>query len=85
MVATGISMAIPLAEYLLMTPAFYFKMFFVLALIVNAVVVGFLLNIATERSFASLSRRERIPLFISGGVSTISWIGAVLSALSLGL
>ncbi|MEK7613662.1 MAG: hypothetical protein AAB439_02185 [Patescibacteria group bacterium] len=85
MVTTGVQMALPLADFLVTNVAFYFKMFFVSALIINAVVIGFLLNVAAERSFASLSRKERIPLFISGGVSTVSWIGAIVSAFAMGI
>lgn len=85
MVATGISMALPLKDFLLTNAAFFFKMFFVLALLMNAVVIGFLMKTATEKTFASLSWREQLPLLVSGGVSTVGWLGAVISAFSMGL
>ncbi len=85
MIGTGIAIALPLKDFLLTNTAFFFKMFFVSALVLNAVVIGFLMKVATERAFASLSLRERIPLLVSGGVSTAGWIGAVVSAFSMGL
>lgn len=85
MIVSGGTMFLSYREYLLTVPAFYIKMSFVLALIVNAFVIGKHLHIACERSYASLSREERQPLFISGAVSTISWIGVICAALMLGL
>lgn len=61
-------------------PQFYIKMGFVTALVINGFVIGKLSSIPTKKTFASLSTKEKIPLFISGAVSTISWIGAVIMA-----
>ncbi len=85
MMLSGGTMFLSYREYLLSVPAFYIKMGFVSALVVNAFVIGKHLHIASERSFASLSREERRPLLISGIVSTVSWIGVVSAALMLGL
>lgn len=85
MIATGITMFIPLRDYLLYTPSFYVKMGFVAALIINATFIGRFMHIASERPFEALTQKERLPLFISGTISTISWIGAIVSALLLGL
>ena len=85
MMLSGGTMFLSYREYLLSVPAFYIKMGFVSALVVNAFVIGKHLHIASERSFASLSRVERRPLLISGIVSTVSWIGVVSAALMLGL
>lgn len=62
-------------------PQFYIKMGFVLALIINSFVIGVLSKIPTKRTWASLSTQERLPLLLSGAVSTISWIGAAIMAL----
>jgi hypothetical protein len=62
-------------------PQFYIKMTFVAILIINSFVIGNLSKIPSEKTFLSLSTREKTPLFISGGLSTISWIGAAIMAL----
>lgn len=85
MIASGVTMFIPLQSYLLTVPAFYIKMGFVLVLVINAFAIGRLMHVATERPFAELSAAERWPLFISGTLSTISWIGAITAATFLGL
>ncbi|MBX2866690.1 hypothetical protein KTR10_01910 [Candidatus Kaiserbacteria bacterium] len=84
-IISGAFMAFPLRDYLFYTPAFYFKMFFVLALVINAFFIGRILHVASERPYASLTRVEKTPLFVSGVVSTASWTGAVISALLMGL
>lgn len=81
MILSGVLLALPLQEYLIQTPAFYVKMAFVLALLVNSFFIGKYMNVASEKSFASLTKEERIPLLISGGVSLVSWVGAFVAAL----
>lgn len=76
MITTGFLLFLPMKEFLLTRPQFFVKMGFVVALFVNSFVIGVLQKIATSKSFASLSFKEKIPLFISGAVSTISWLGA---------
>ena len=49
----------------------------------NSFVIGKLKDIAVTKTFASLSTKEKIPLFISGAVSTVSWLMAALAALYL--
>ncbi len=83
MIVTGILLFVPMKEYLLSRPQFFVKMFFVLALVINGFVIGQLKNIASLKKFSSLSFREKLPLFISGFVSTISWLGAILGGLFL--
>ncbi len=80
MIITGLVLFYPMRTYLLHTPAFYIKMAFVLALVVNGRVIGRFMNVATVRPFSSLTKSERMPLFISGAVSGISWVGAVIAA-----
>lgn len=85
MIASGGVMFLTYREYLLTVPAFFVKMGFVAALLINAVVIGRHLHLAAERPFAEVSRRERRSLYISGVVSTGSWVGAILAARMLGL
>lgn len=83
MIVTGFTMFWPMREFLLTRPQFYVKMGFVLALFLNSFAIGRLSKISTEKTFASLSTKEKIPLMISGGISTISWLGAVLGGFFL--
>lgn len=83
MITTGLTLFWPMKEYLLTLPQFYIKMAFVATLICNGFVVGRLQKKASTRTFSSLSPRERTPLFISGAVSTLSWIGAIIAAFFL--
>lgn len=85
MITSGAIMFQSYQGYLLATPAFYVKMGFVAALIINSFVVGAHLHTATTRTFAELTWAERRPLLISGAVSTVSWIGAIVAATQLGL
>lgn len=62
-------------------PQFYIKMSFVLALFVNSFIIGKLSNIAITKSFDSLTSKEKLPIYISAIVSTVSWIGATIMAL----
>jgi hypothetical protein len=79
-ISAGFFMFIDQSSYLLTLPAFKLKLFFVACLIINAFVIGAHMMVATTRAFSSLSTREKMPLFISGGVSSISWIGAFIAA-----
>jgi len=85
MLVTGGILFRDLSAYLLTVPAFYIKMSFVAALIINSFFIGTLMHVAAERSFASLPKRERLPLYISGLVSGVSWVGAITAATQLGL
>lgn len=83
MIVTGVTMFYPLKDYLLYTPAFYTKMAFLGALIVNSFFIERFMHIALTRPFTSLTKKERLPLLVSGAVSTLSWIGVIASALLL--
>ena len=85
MIISGALMAYPLWEYLRTVPAFYVKMFFVLALVVNGVVIGKHVAVASVRPFASLESNAKRALIISGLVSSTGWIGAFIMAGLLGL
>ncbi len=64
-------------------PAFRLKMFFVACLIINGFALGKLMPIMTRRSYKSLTKKEKAPLFISGGISMACWLGAFISAFFL--
>lgn len=81
MIVTGVLLFIPMKEYLLMRPQFLLKMAFVFTLLVNGLVIGHLQKISTASLYSSLSVAQKIPLYISGAVSTVAWIGAAVSAL----
>ena len=83
MIFTGSFLFWPMREFLLTRPQFYIKMGFVLALIINGLAIGNLQKRATTQRFRNLTQQERIPLFISGGISTISWLGAAAMAFFL--
>ena len=83
MLVTGFMLFWPMREFLLTRTQFYIKMGFVLALVINSFVIGILSKIATIKSFTSLSVKEKIPLLISGAVSAVSWLGAILMAFFL--
>jgi len=82
-ISTGAYMAYPLREYLFHHPPFIGKMTFVGLLLVNGVVIGKLMRIATKKRFAELTNGERTALFMSGAVSAISWLGALTLAFFL--
>ncbi len=83
MILTGFLLFWPMREFLLGRPQFYAKMAFVVTLVANGFVIGHLQKIALLKSFKQLTFKEKIPLFISGGVSTLAWIGAALGGLFL--
>ena len=84
MITTGITLFWPLREYLINeNSAFITKMFFVFALVVNSIVIEQYMKIATTTAFKDVSLRQKVILFVSGTVSLLSWIGAVLAAFQL--
>jgi hypothetical protein len=83
--ATGLYMFLPLRSFLLYEPAFIIKMSFLLVLLINSVYIGKLTRVASTAPFALLSTSQRRKLFVSGGVSTICWIGIIVAATQLGV
>lgn len=73
------------SEYLLTVPGFYSKMIFVGALVVNAVFIGKHIHIASTLPYSEITSKEKRALLISGAVSSVSWLGAFVSAHLLGL
>lgn len=78
MIVTGLIQFLPAYQYYLSEPFFIVKMCLVAILMLNGILIGRLQGIAAERSFASLSIAEKIPLFAGGAISTVSWIAAGL-------
>lgn len=83
MIISGIGLFWPGREVLLARPQFFIKMGFVLALFINSFVIGILSKTSTTKTYASLTFSQRLPLMISGAVSTISWLGAFALAFFL--
>lgn len=69
---------------LLFSVAFYMKMAFVGALVINSVLIGKHMPIASRMNYAVLSGREKRVLLVSGAVSVIAWIGAIVGGLMIG-
>ncbi len=83
LILSGLYLFWPLRDYLLFQPLFWLKMFSVATLLINSFFVEWLMHVAVERSYSSLTFRERLPLFISGGISTFCWFGTVAVAILL--
>jgi hypothetical protein len=83
MILTGALLFWPSRTFLLARPAFWIKMGFVLALVVNGLFIGKLMHIATVRNFASLTRNEKLLMMASGAVSLTAWVGSTISAFFL--
>lgn len=73
---TGFILSWPMKDFLLENKVFLVKMFFVVALGINGLAIGKLSKIAIEKPFVSISKKEKIVLFLSGAISTLSWLGA---------
>lgn len=67
-------------EVLLTSIPFYAKMFCVLALVVNGLLIGKLLHVATEKKFVNVDKNTKRKLYISGLVSTTAWVAAIVLA-----
>ena len=83
MIITGVMMFWPMREFLLTRPQFYVKMLFVLGLVANGFVIGKLQHVATKQWYKELTLKEKVPLFISGAVSTLCWLGAAVGGFYL--
>jgi|CXWL01.1.fsa_nt_gi uncharacterized membrane protein len=83
LIMTGGIMFLYRAEYLLHETVFLIKMCFVLALVINGFFIEILSRVTTGRSFEELTKKERVPLLLSGVVSVVSWLGVVTCGLLL--
>lgn len=80
MIATGVAMSYTYISALSMNQLFQGKMFFVLLLLINAYLIGRHMELAFEKSFAELTKKEKTQLILSGLISTGSWVGAFIMA-----
>lgn len=83
LVLSGLYLFWPMRDYLLNQPLFWIKMAFVAALIINSFFIEYLMHTASHTPWRELSMGERLPFIVSGGVSTLSWLGAFGAALLL--
>ena len=65
---------------LLASPAFYMKLLCIVMLSVNGVYINRHMAVASEQSFASLPEAEKRALIMSGVVSVVAWLGAIVLA-----
>ena len=82
---TGALLSWSTIQFLLTQTSFWIKLSFILALCINAFVIHKHMKLATTRTYPDVTKSERKILFISGAISTISWIGVFVSAQFLGL
>lgn len=80
----GLLMFSTYSAYLLSLPAFRIKMILIVMLIINAIFIGQHMRKATEQTFVSLPKTEKISLVVSGMISTTGWFGAFIAAQFLG-
>lgn len=81
MIATGLMLFYPQREKLLNNnPFFLAKMLAVALLVINVFVIGRFMKVATLKPYASLSAKEKIPLFLSGAISVGCWFSAATLA-----
>lgn len=80
MMVTGFIMFWPMREYLLGRWQFLLKISFVLALVANGFAIGSIQKVATKKWYKELTMREKLPILLSGAVSTVGWVGAAIMA-----
>ncbi len=80
---TGLILFYPRWDYLLTQPLFLIKLLFVAVLFVNAILIGRLIEASTHRQFIELNVREKLQLVLSGGISFVAWLGALVLGLIL--
>lgn len=83
LVLSGLFLFWPMRDYLLTQPLFWLKMAFVAALIVNSFFIEYLMHTASHTPWRKLSFGERAPFILSGAISTLSWLGAFLVAITI--
>jgi cytochrome b involved in lipid metabolism len=81
MIASGAALFSQNIDVLINSAPFYVKMLSVLALVINAFVIGRLIKISTQKRFADTTRSEKVKLFVSGFVSVFFWIFTAIAAL----
>lgn len=79
MIISGGLLFYPYRDFLATLITFRIKMLFVAALVLNSFYIGNILPIAAQKPFAALTRTQKIKLGVSGVVSLVSWIGAIVA------
>ncbi len=82
MIITGIFL-IRQNPIVLEEPAFAVKMLMVAALLVNGFVIGRLSALSTTTPFTTLTKGQKLSLFVSGAVSVSCWLGAAFIGFAL--
>lgn len=78
MIVSGYLIAAPQWDYLRSEPVFFVKLGLVLVLVMNALVIGKMAHLTSDRAFAELPADVRRAFMISGALSAIGWIGAAV-------
>src|SRR4051812_35538284 len=65
LVYTGLFLFWPMREYLLTQPLFLLKLALVGVLLLNALAIDWLMQVASHTPYASLSNRQKMPLIVS--------------------
>jgi hypothetical protein len=77
MILSGMALIAPAWQFYASDPVFYIKMWFVLVLVINAVVIGRLMLVVNTHSCKELAPALKKTLLISGFLSGVSWVGAM--------
>jgi uncharacterized membrane protein len=80
-IATGALLFSESWQYRLSEPAFLIKMGFVAVLLMNAFAIGSLSRKASTTPFAQLDPNQKKTLLVSGGLSAMGWVGAIVIGL----
>jgi hypothetical protein len=81
LIASGTYLFWPMRNFLLSDLLFDIKLLFVGILVINALLIGRLMNLALTKPFATVSRSDRRALLLSGAISTFSWLCAAAVAM----
>ncbi len=83
LIASGLYLFWPMRLFLLADFLFDIKLLFVGILVVNAILIGRLMNLALTKPFAALAGHEKRALFLSGAISVFSWFAAAAIAITI--
>lgn len=81
LILTGLYLYWPMRAYLYGQAYFLTKMVFVLALLANSFFIERLMPLASQFEHKNLSAGHKRILTLSGGISTLSWLGAAVMAI----
>ena len=81
LIASGFYLFYPMRLFLLADLLFDVKLLFVGILVVNAIIIGRLMNLALTKPFQALTGSEKRALFLSGTISVFSWLAAAAIAI----